>query len=237
MRWPFLRIRKIHMKQRSVIFDLDGTLIDSAPSILASIEAAFYEEGIEPTVPLSIELIGPPLERVLVALLGLEKIDRLPQLIKNFKKHYDNVGYRETQVYAGVQPMLEQLNRDSLKLYIATNKRLIPTRLITEHLGWGSFFEKLFTLDSYHPPAQDKSEMLKRLILDLREPNDCMIYVGDRLEDAEAARVNNIPFVLVSWGYEKSIPTIFLDTVVNSPKELVDEVLPGGGLVPKHRID
>jgi phosphoglycolate phosphatase len=236
VRWPFPGNRKFRMTQRSVIFDLDGTLIDSAPSILRSIEATFCEAGIEPLVPLSVEMIGPPLEKVLTSLLGPERIERLPQLIECFKTHYDEVGFLETKIFDGVQQMLEQLNYSALKLYVATNKRLVPTRLIIQHLGWDSFFEKLFTLDSYCRPANGKADMLKRLSLDLREPTESMVYVGDRLEDAEAARSSQLPFVLVSWGYEKIIPPAFPNKIVNSPDELLQQVIREGAAVSKNSV-
>jgi phosphoglycolate phosphatase len=104
-------------------------------------------------------------------------------------------------VYEGVSEMLNELSGMKLNLYIATNKRTLPTRKIVEYFGWDSIFNGVFSLDYYNPPILNKAEMLKRLIRDLESSSMGMIYVGDRREDAEAAKNANIPFILASWGY------------------------------------
>jgi phosphoglycolate phosphatase len=76
---------------KHMVFDLDGTLVDSAPSILVSMWAAFKEEGIKPTRPLTPEIIGPPLAVALSSLLGEESLVKLPRLTEAFKRHYDEM--------------------------------------------------------------------------------------------------------------------------------------------------
>ena len=73
------------MRIKTVIFDLDGTLIDSARSILNSIKAAFDEVGIEPMKPLTHDLIGPPLKDLFITLLNEARYEKLPTLIEAFK--------------------------------------------------------------------------------------------------------------------------------------------------------
>jgi phosphoglycolate phosphatase len=126
------------MATRDIVFDLDGTLIDSAPSILASMQAAFDGVGLVPCAALTPALIGPPLVQTLRALLPEGAGEQaLPALVEGFKRHYDAIGYQQTTVYPGVQDMLQALVHMPLRLHIATNKRIAPTRRIVEHLGWG----------------------------------------------------------------------------------------------------
>lgn len=99
------------MKLRSVIFDLGGTLIDSAPSIMASMQSAFDEAGIRPNRPLGPDLIGPPLTQTLTGLIGEDQVYLLPKLVQNFKQHYDESGYRQAAVYVGVTAILQELLR------------------------------------------------------------------------------------------------------------------------------
>ena len=189
------------MRITHVIFDLDGTLIDSAPSILASIQAAFKEVGLRTTKELEPGLIGPPLAETITNLLPNQCAHRLSEVIECFKSHYDESGYRKSHVYEGVPEMMDTLSQQGVRLIVATNKRIRPTLKIMDHLEWSHRFDGVFALDYFDPPLKKKSEMLGRLLVKLGLDANDLIYVGDRLEDAIAAQENGIPFILVTWGY------------------------------------
>jgi phosphoglycolate phosphatase len=189
------------MPIHSVIFDLDGTLIDSAPSILKSIEAAFKKVGIEPANPLVQDIIGPPLKEIFTKLVDEVHKEKINQLIEGFKKYYDASGYKETRAYEAVAEMLDELSINGLRLYIATNKRLIPTLKIIDHLGWESKFEEIYALDYFEPIMPNKMAMLQRLCKDIPNATNDAAYIGDRSEDADAAGKAELPFFLATWGY------------------------------------
>lgn len=189
------------MPIHTVLLDLDGTLIDSAPSILKSIEVAFERVGIEPVKPLAQDLIGPPLKDIITKLVSEVNKEKIHQLIEAFKKHYDSSGYKETRAYDAVTEMLDELSINGLRLYIATNKRLMPTLKIVDHLRWTSKFEKIYTLDYFEPVLPNKMVMLKQLCKDISNATSGTVYTGDRLEDADAASKAEIPFFLATWGY------------------------------------
>lgn len=184
-----------------VLFDLDGTLIDSAPAILASFRAAFTAAGVAPAVPIAPAVIGPPLTETLELLAGSGDAALIERLAGHFKASYDGTGYRATEPYAGVGEMLATLRRSGHRLYIATNKRIHPTRLILEHLGWGAHFEAVFALDLFSPRLPDKAAMIARLLAEHAIPPAGALYVGDREEDGLAADANRLPFVAATWGY------------------------------------
>jgi phosphoglycolate phosphatase len=186
---------------KTIIFDLDGTLIDSSKSILAGFASAFHEEGITPTRPLSPEIIGPPLKQTLAILAGDTDPALIDRLADRFKHHYDGEGYKETTVFEGIDEMLSTLQKRAIPLAIATNKRLLPTRKIIRHLGWEHYFLELFALDSWTPPAANKAAMIGRALGALGLEHQHTLYVGDRREDGEAAGANRMPFALAEWGY------------------------------------
>ncbi|MDP2795496.1 MAG: HAD hydrolase-like protein [Sulfurisoma sp.] len=90
-----------------LLFDLDDTPIDSAPSMLASMSAALMKCGITPIIPLDKSLIGPPLRDTLQRVTGIDNAERIESLVNAFKTHYDTDGYRETMVYPGIGAALK----------------------------------------------------------------------------------------------------------------------------------
>ena len=187
---------------KAIIFDLDGTLVDSAPSILASLAQAFADCGLQPRVPLTANLIGPPLRDTLANLYaGAPDNAALDRLTAAFKRHYDSQGYRQTQAFDGVEPMLRSLAAAGLDMHIATNKRALPTRLILDHLGWSELFGQVYALDSFSPAMPHKAALLARLLADTGLSAGNCAYVGDRAEDGQAARANHLPFFWAAWGF------------------------------------
>jgi phosphoglycolate phosphatase len=184
-----------------LIFDLDGTLIDSAPSILSSLAMVLEEAGVAARVPLHKNLIGPPLQETLSILSGHDDPHLIQTYAEAFKRHYDGGGYKETKVYPGVAEMLVVLNSCGFVLHLATNKRHTPTRLILDHLGWGHFFQSVYALDLYEPRLSDKGALLKCLLAERAIRSADAIYIGDKTEDGIAAESNGLAFLGVEWGY------------------------------------
>lgn len=209
----------------NVIFDLDGTLIDSSASILAGFTAAFAESGRTPVVALDAGIIGPPLRATLARLAGSDDAALLDALAARFKAHYDHHGYRETTVFPGVADTLAELHRRRLPLYIATNKRLAPTLKILDFLGWADWFDGVYALDFWTPPATDKREMIRRVLAENALESTASLYVGDRAEDGHAAAGNTLAFALAAWGYgdpEAGLPADWRR--LDAPDQLLDLV-------------
>lgn len=185
----------------TLIFDLDGTLIDSAPSILAGFEQALRLAGMAPALPLTSELIGPPLTVTLARLSGSDEPAVLAELAGHFKQFYDSEGYRLSAVYEGVGAMLARLHADGVALHLATNKRHHPTRQILDHLGWLPLFGSVYALDMVQPPHADKSAMVAAQLKAEGIAAPRCWYVGDRDEDRVAAAANGLGFIGVDWGY------------------------------------
>ncbi|MER2515388.1 MAG: HAD hydrolase-like protein [Candidatus Accumulibacter phosphatis] len=186
---------------QAIIFDLDGTLIDSRAAILDAFGKALAEKGIAPRIALSAVRIGPPLAETLRELSGSDDEALLESLAEHFKAHYDSTGYRASEVFADIPELLTALTASGTRCFLATNKRLAPTRLILQHLQWEPFFAEVYALDRETPRLPDKSTMLARLLAEQALDAQNCIYVGDTPEDEAAARANGLRFAAVSWGY------------------------------------
>lgn len=189
-----------------IIFDLDGTLIDSAPAILASFSAAFAAAGRTPVRPITDDIIGPPLTETLQLLSGSTDPATIDTLAEHFKAAYDGDGLKQTSAYPGVGDMLEQLRQHGITLHIATNKRLAPTRKILDLLGWRQHFDAIYALDMVTPRLPNKAAMIGRLLAEHGIAPEQAAYVGDRLEDGESASANALPFYAATWGYGAIAP-------------------------------
>jgi phosphoglycolate phosphatase len=189
-------------KITTVIFDLDGTLIESAPSILIGLDSAIRKSGLLPVLPLEPCLIGPPLKDTLRKLVGDQSGADLDMLVSDFKAYYDTEGFKKSIIYPGIQELLNQLIQSNIALYLATNKRLKPTLEIVDYFGWTSLFDGVYAIDKYEDaPFSNKASMIDALInMESIEREGC-IYIGDRIEDHEASSVNGIEAILVKWGY------------------------------------
>jgi phosphoglycolate phosphatase len=187
---------------RNVLFDLDGTLLDSLPGIQYSAEAAFRACGIEiGTTPLR-SLIGPPirtiLERMAAEPVSREELDSLEQ---SFRWSYDTEGWRQTPHYEGAAESLKTLRDKGRRLFVVSNKPQHISLRILEAEGTLGIFEEIMTRDSRVPPYNGKNEMVNKLLQKWElDPAECLM-VGDTMEDAEAASNNGMPFCLMTHGY------------------------------------
>ena len=207
------------MPPRSILFDFDGTLIDSAPGILASFEAALRRTGLTPAVPLVASLIGPPLPVTAAALVGRDDPVAIAALIAAFRTDYDEAGYRATAVYEGIPQLLDGLAAAGIALRIVTNKRIAPTRRILGHLSWTHFFTEVHALDATEPPAPHKPAMVAAVLRDATLQAKETWMVGDSAEDRRAAEVNGLRFFAAAWGYGAWEPAP--DTLMR-PQALLD---------------
>ncbi|MEY3465067.1 MAG: HAD family hydrolase [Steroidobacteraceae bacterium] len=189
------------LQPAAVLFDFDGTLVDSAESVLASLAHALRESNVTPVVPLTRNIIGPPLRQTLATLAGRDDVALIDDLARVFRADYDSVGYLRTEVYAGVPEMLQSLRAAGMQLHIVTNKRIAATHKILGHLGWTSWFSGIYALDALTPPAPDKPHLVRHVLQteSLAAPQTWM--VGDSAEDQRSAMQNALRFFAAGWGY------------------------------------
>jgi phosphoglycolate phosphatase len=187
---------------QNLLFDLDGTLLDSLPGIRFSAEAAFRACGLEVGKTELRSLIGPPIrkimERMAVRQLSGEELDALE---RSFRWSYDTEGWRMTPHYEAAAESLRELKASGRRLFVVSNKpRHISVRILEAEGTLGSF-DEVVTRDSRTPPYKDKGEMVA-IVLERWNlaASECLL-VGDTMEDAEAASKSGMQFCLMTHGY------------------------------------
>ena len=190
-----------HAPADHVVFDLDGTLVDSAAGILAALRRVLANRSVEARVPIDESLIGPPLRHVLQLASGMDDDRRLEELETEFREVYDAETHRDTVAYPGVNEALQRLTRRGASLHIATNKRGLPTDKILGLMGWDGLFQSVYCADSVRSGKTGKASTLAELVRAERIDASRAVFVGDSADDAEAASLVGMDFVAVTWGY------------------------------------
>lgn len=196
-----------------VIFDLDGTLINSSDSILWVLEEVLNCSGLSPAARLGPHLVGPSLKDIITRVCGPNNFHLVDDLILKFKDLYDSIGWRKTLVFDGVYSMLEGLQSDGYRLHIATNKRVRPTSLILNHYFKKNLFSSVYCLDLGAKPYASKACMISDLLLTQKLGYLEAVYIGDLEDDRVAAISNKLAFIFASWSHEPSTSTAFYGTL------------------------
>ena len=206
------------IKESNLIFDLDGTLFDSAPEILDCLREIFRINNINVNNDFNHSIIGPPLKDTLKSLVQEKDIDKIDRLMSDFIKLYDSKYCYKTQLYKNVRETLEILKREK-RLLLITNKRHAPTKIMLENKNIIHFFENYFCVDANDPKKKDKTTLIANTITDLNINPSNTVYIGDTKGDFLASDNNDIKFIYAGWGYGENIDSAFL--YLNDISELV----------------
>jgi phosphoglycolate phosphatase len=186
---------------RSVLLDLDGTLIDSQPGIFASCLAALRALGHDPGEALDIKrVIGPPLEEVLRDLLKAYGDERVGEAVAAYRAHYGENGLFASEPYPGIGGALQDMRRAGLRIYLATSKREVFARRILENLKLATYFDAIY--GSVPGGKLDhKPELLAHILAEQDISASHSLMVGDRRHDIAGAHAVKMRAIGVLWGY------------------------------------
>ena len=212
-----------------VLLDLDGTLSDSEPGILRSLQWACEKEGFPvPSEAQVRSVIGPPFE------IGLPTIgipdDALERVIDRYRERYATIGAFENTLYNGIVEMLASLTEAGLILSVATAKPEVTAHPILDHFEISHWF-RVRAGATLTPERRTKAEVIDFALRALEikaDPDlgDHVIMVGDRDHDVHGALHHGIPCIGVNWGYGSPTELLTAGAVAlaDSPADVVEMV-------------
>jgi phosphoglycolate phosphatase len=210
-----------------VLLDLDGTLIDSYPGILASCHAVLRALGHKPDDSFDIRrIIGPPLEEIMQILLSSYGDDRVGEGVAIYRKHYGESGFLGSVPYQGIGKSLEKMKQAGLLIYLATSKRAVFANRILDHLKFTAHFDGIYG-SGPNGELDHKPEMLSHILSKHSLSPSHGVMVGDRRYDISGAHSVGMRGLGVLWGYgtRDELESAGADQLVESPADLARAVL------------
>ena len=184
--------------QKSILFDLDGTLTDSGEGIMKSAVYALSHYGIE--APSDAQLrtfVGPPLTETFIR-FGVPR-EHVEEAIRIYRSRYIPIGRFENHPYPGIRELLEQLRCDGHKLYVATSKPEWMSIEILEHFYLAKYFDMI--CGAATDLSRNSKEAVIAHLLSQCNAKHNAIMVGDTAYDVIGAKAHDIPCIGVAWGY------------------------------------
>jgi phosphoglycolate phosphatase len=185
----------------SLIFDFDGTLVDSKQDVFESLMHAFLSNGI-PVDALRAEIIMqmqlPEAVTYAAPVLSAEKRNAI---IETFKKHYDASDFPNTMLMPGAKELLIACQKMALPCSIVSNKRQFPMFKILDKFNLRGFFSAVYNPDVIESKKVSKAELLANAIMIQELDRNTTAYIGDMDADVRAARENGMVSIAVANGY------------------------------------
>jgi phosphoglycolate phosphatase len=185
----------------TILFDLDGTLVDTRPGIIGSYWAALRALGHEPDPHIDLTaFIGPPMKDVMGRILRHYGDDRISQAIEAYRADYSAVGIGNSALYDGVRPLLSNLSQAGYRTVVATSKRFLIAEALLVFHGIRPCFEAVYgaTADG---ALDNKRNLIAHILRVERLTPERTVMIGDRRYDVTGARANGVRAVGALWGY------------------------------------
>jgi len=213
----------------AILFDLDGTLVDSVPDIAGALETLYTQEGWTPHSLLEVKaMVGGGVPKLIERALHKSGIDadsaRREELVQRFLGHYGARATRLTRPFPGAMEMLKQLKNNGTSLGVCTNKPEAVSRQILDALSISPLLGAVIGGDTLATKKPDAAPVLSALEILGCSPAGGMM-IGDSAVDSGAARAAGIPVILVSFGYTLTpVNEIDSDAVIDTFAELPEAI-------------
>ena len=208
---------------KAIIFDFDGTLVDSEKTIKHCFQSitkliAHERESFAKNI-----LIGPPLRETASEILGFDYQDQLDKFVDLFIGMHDENIIKHTQPYPDVANVLYTLYKKNVLMAVATNKRQEPTIKLIDYFGWKDYFKFIECSDNNGTEIRKKDDMIQ----DILKNNDSInggFFIGDTVNDGLSANLSQLKFIKATYGYgeDQDWSKVNVHKVINKFSEILE---------------
>jgi phosphoglycolate phosphatase len=193
------------MPSPALIFDLDGTLVDTAPDLLDATNAVMAARGLPRIPPATLRhMVGfgarSLIEQAMEAVAHPLTVDDLPPLLEVFMDHYRNHIADGSVTFPGVADVLAKLKNDGARLAVLTNKPQELADKLLPAIGLDHFFAEVYGAGrmSYVKPD---ARIFHDVVRDIGGQDGGAVMIGDSITDLKTAQAAGVPCILLSYGY------------------------------------
>jgi phosphoglycolate phosphatase len=213
------------MKYTTVLWDLDGTIIDSSEGIFESFRHTFTALGLPDYSEEQLrKFLGPPLRDSFREITGGDD-QQVEECIRTYREFYlGNQAALKAKVYPGILDVIKASREAGAKNSLATSKALSGTTLVGEHFNFLDLFDFLGTA-SNDAKRLTKIDVMTYALTCLRELGadlESVVLVGDRIHDVEGARHHGVDVILAEWGFGDQAEWSQADASASSPEHLAE---------------
>ncbi len=185
--------------KKCVIFDLDGTLIDSQSGIFESVDYALQKMGVEVAEEDRIKFIGPPLVMGFHQVAGLS-LEKAEEAVAYYREYYITKGQFKVRLYEGADVLIKRLHEDGVQIALATHKLQRFAESILDFLGLRDYFHTIVGEVEGH--SLEKEDMILKIMeaLSISQKPD-ILFVGDSVFDGEGAQKVGVDFAAMVYGF------------------------------------
>ena len=187
----------------AVLFDLDGTILDSAPGIIDALTDTFAHLGLPvPSREEFMAYIGPPLLSSLQERAGLSE-EKAREALAIYRNDYRRDGAFDSAIFPGIVGLLDSLRDAGIPLGIATSKPQNQADAILDHFELSPYFTVIAGA-SEDDARTSKAHVVGHALAELAKAGadtSQAVLIGDRIYDVEGAAAHNLPTIIVEWGY------------------------------------
>lgn len=207
----------------TILFDLDGTLMDTATGVFKSVRYAADKQNI--TLPDNLDfIIGPPLMDTFINAFHMPQ-QSAEQAYQDYSERYAEKGMYETNVFEGVKEMLSELKKQGKKLAVTTSKSQNFAQKMIEHFGLNEYFDIISgnRLGQKDSATNSKAKVVRYALEQLHESPEHSVLVGDRKYDILGGKEVGIPVIGVLYGYGtlQELQQYGADSIAKTPQDVV----------------